>query len=145
MDYYLNYSFKLPFKISLIKYFLPAKNNKITGIQQITEYDISLPHSVISLKLPLKLAKPMGKVLIESELVIIKGHIKLFQVVIKVNIPSVIIAGIARSNAILKNALNILHPSSFAASSKSFGKDLNHCLIKNTPKPPNNPGIINAW
>ena len=72
-------------------------------MQHITEYAINCPHWVISLKLPLKFASPIGSVLIESELVMINGHMKLFQVVIKVKIESVTRAGIARGSAILKN------------------------------------------
>ena len=50
----LFYSLIPPLKISLIKYFLPSKNTPITGKQHITEYAVSAPQSVISLKLPLK-------------------------------------------------------------------------------------------
>ena len=67
----------------------------------MTEKAQRAPQSVISLKLPLKLASAKGNVLIESELVTIKGHIKLFQVVIKVKIANVIKAGSAKGSAIL--------------------------------------------
>ena len=70
----------------LIKYFFPIKNKIITGIEQTQEQAISSPHSVISLKELLNIVKPKASVLIESVFVTIKGHIKLFQLVIKVNI-----------------------------------------------------------
>ena len=70
-------------------------------MQQITQYAVSSPHKVISLKLPLKFASPTGRVLIASEFVTIKGHIKLFQLEIKVNIASVEIVGKESGNAIL--------------------------------------------
>ena len=127
-----------------MKYFLPNKNTPTTGIVQTTEHANKSPHKVSSLKLPLNIAKPTGKVLIDSVLVTIKGHIKLFQVVTNVNIESVAIAGIDNGNAILKNVVKILHPSILADSSKSFGKPKKYCLIINIPKPPNNPGNIKA-
>lgn len=69
---------------------------------QITEHANKSPHKVISLKLPLKIAKPTGNVLIDSLFVTINGHIKLFQLVTNVNIESVATTGIARGKAILK-------------------------------------------
>ena len=87
--------------MSLIKYFLPAKNIKITGSESITEQAIKSPQAMISLKLPLNCDIATGSVVISVELVTIKGHIKLFQVVINVNIDSVAIAGMARGIAIL--------------------------------------------
>ena len=87
--------------MSDIKYFLPAKNTAVTGIEQITEQASNSPHKVVSLKLPLKIASPTGKVLILSVFVTIKGHIKLFHVETNVNIASVAIVGNARGTAIL--------------------------------------------
>lgn len=87
--------------MSFIKYFLPSKNTAITGIVQITEHARSSPQSVISLKLPLKMANPTGNVLIPSEFVTINGHIKLFQLVTNVNIASVATVGSASGSAIL--------------------------------------------
>ena len=104
------YSFTPPCKISFMKYFLPSKNTAITGIVQITEQASRSPHSVISLKLPLKIASPTGRVRILSVFVTIKGHIKLFQVDTKVNIARVAIAGRASGIAILKNVVKILQP-----------------------------------
>ena len=131
--------------MSFIKYFLPKMNTPITGIVQITEQANKSPHRVISLKLPLKIAKPTGSVLIDSVFVTIKGHIKLFHVVTNVKIERVAIAGIARGNAILKKVEKILQPSIFADSSKSFGSPKKYCRIINIPKPPNSPGKISAW
>ena len=86
-----------------MKYFLPNQNTPTTGIVQTTEHANKSPHKVSSLKLPLNIAKPTGKVLIDSVLVTIKGHIKLFQLVTKVKIAKVAIAGVAQGSAILKN------------------------------------------
>jgi hypothetical protein len=127
-----------------MKYFLPKKNTPTTGIVQITEHASKSPHKISSLKLPLNIAKPTGKVLIDSVFVTINGHIKLFQVVTNVNIESVAIAGIDNGKAILKKVVKILHPSILADSSKSLGNPKKYCLIINIQKPPNNPGKINA-
>ena len=62
----------------------------------------SHPIKVISLKLPLNIANPTGNVRIDSVLVTIKGHIKLFHVVTNVKIERVAITGTANGNAILK-------------------------------------------
>ena len=67
------------------------------------EHAISSAQRVISLNDDLKTVNPTAKVRIESVLVTINGHIKLFHVVTKVNMLSVTIAGIAQGNAILKN------------------------------------------
>ena len=131
--------------ISLMKYFLPSRNTPTTGIVQITEQASKSPQRVISRKLPLNIASPTGRVLIDSEFVIIKGHIKLFQVVTNVNIDSVAIAGVARGSTILKNVEKMLHPSILAASSRSLGRPKKYWRIINIPKPPNNPGRIRAW
>ena len=128
----------------LIKYFLPAKNTPTTGNVQITEQANKSPHKVISLKLPLNIAKPTGKVLMLSVLVTIKGHMKLFQQDTNVNIESVTTAGNAKGIATLKNVCKVLHPSILADSSKSLGKPKKYCRIINIPNPPNRPGIINA-
>ena len=97
------YSFTAPLKVSLSKYFFCTRKIRIVGIAHTTEQANKSPHIVISLKLPLKTASPKGRVLIDSELVIIKGQIKLFHDVINVNIASVVIAGHANGMAILKN------------------------------------------
>ena len=89
--------------MSDIKYFLPNKNTPITGIVHITEQAKSSPQRVISLKLPLNIASPTGRVLILSVFVTINGHIKLFQVLTNVNMASVAIVGSAKGIAILKN------------------------------------------
>ena len=89
--------------MSEIKYFLPARKTPITGIVHITEQASSSPHWVISLKLPLYIASPTGSVRMLSVFVTINGHIKLFQLVTKVNIASVAIVGNANGSAILKN------------------------------------------
>ena len=86
-----------------MKYFLPAKKTTITGIIQITAHARSSPQRVISLKLPLNIANPTGKVLIPSLLVTINGHIKLFQFKTNVKIVKVTTAGNARGKHILKN------------------------------------------
>ena len=99
----MGYSFTAPDSKSDKNYFLPIKKIIITGIVQMTAQASKSPHKVISLKLPLNIANPTGNVLIFSEFVIIKGHIKLFQLVTKVNIPRVIAAGSDRGSAILKN------------------------------------------
>ena len=138
------YSLTPPCNISFIKYFLPNKNTPTTGIVQITEHANNSPQRVISLKLPLKIANPTGSVLIPSELVTIKGHIKLFQLETNVKIERVATTGNANGRAILKKVSNGLQPSIFADSSKSFGKPKKYCLIINTPNPPNNPGKIKA-
>ena len=96
------YSFTAPDNKSDKKYFLPKKNIAITGIVQITEQANKSPHIVISLKLPLKIASPTGKVRMLSEFVMINGHIKLFQVVTKVKMVKVTTAGSARGKPILK-------------------------------------------
>ena len=127
-----------------MKYFLPAKNTAATGIVQITEHASKSPHRVISLKLPLNMASPTGSVLIDSVFVTIKGHIKLFQVVTKVNMASVAITGVASGRIILKNVENVLHPSILADSSRSLGSPRKYCRIINIPNPPNNPGKIKA-
>ena len=62
---------------------------------------VNSPHMVISLKELLNTVKPTASVRIESVLVTISGHIKLFQAVTKVNTESVAIAGIAHGTAIL--------------------------------------------
>ena len=107
--------------MSLIKYFLPSKNTPTTGIVQMTEHASKSPQRVISRKLPLNIASPTGSVRIDSEFVMINGHIKLFQVVTNVNIESVAITGTASGNIILKNVETMLQPSILAASSKSLG------------------------
>ena len=76
-------------------YFFPVKNTTITGIEHTQAQAESSPHIVISLKELLKTAKPTVNVRIESVFVAIKGHKKLFQVVIKVKTASVATAGIA--------------------------------------------------
>ena len=138
------YSFTPPCKISLMKYFLPSRKTPITGNAQMTEHANKSPHNVISLKLPLNIAKPTGKVLILSVLVTINGHIKLFQLDTKVKIDKVTMAGNTRGKATLKNVVNMLQPSIFALSSKSFGNDKKYCRIIKIPNPPKSPGIINA-
>ena len=77
---------------------LISEKEKITVIPAMPA-DSSINNQIINLVL--KLAKPKGNVLIASELVTIKGHIKLFQVVINVKIASVTTAGIANGKAIL--------------------------------------------
>ena len=67
----------------------------ITGMEQMQEQAISSPHMVISLNELLNTVNPTASVLIASVLVAIKGHIKLFQVVTKVKILRVAIAGSA--------------------------------------------------
>ena len=74
----------------------------------MTEQAKSSPHNVTSLKLPLNIASPTGNVRIPSEFVTISGHIKLFQVVTKVNNAKVITVGRANGNAILKKLSSIL-------------------------------------
>ena len=69
----------------------------------MTEHASKSPQRVISLKLPLNIASPTGKVLIDSEFVIINGHIKLFHDETNVNIASVATVGKAKGKAILKN------------------------------------------
>ena len=91
----------------------------MTGIEQIQEQAINSPQRVISLNEPLKMVKPTARVRIESVFVTIKGHIKLFQVVIKVKMANVAIAGVAQGSAILKKVCNGLQPSIFEASSSS--------------------------
>ena len=73
----------------------------ITGIEQIQAHAISSPQRVISLKEPLKIVSPTASVRIDSVLVTISGHIKLFQAVTKVKIANVAIAGVAQGKAIL--------------------------------------------
>ena len=85
----------------LIRYFFPIKKTIITGIAQINDAAINSPHIVISLKEPLKIVSPTVNVLILSLLVTIRGHIKLFQVITKVKILNVAIAGMAHGSAIL--------------------------------------------
>ena len=138
------YSLTPPCNISFIKYFLPKRNTPIIGIVQITEHASKSPHNVTSLKLPLKIANPTGKVLIDSVFVTINGHIKLFQLVTNVNIARVETTGIASGSAILKNVEKILQPSILADSSKSLGNPKKYCLIINIPNPPNNAGKIKA-
>ena len=67
----------------------------MVGIMQIQEHAISSPHKTISLKEPLNIAKPTANVRIESVFVTINGQMKLFQVVTKVKIAKVAIAGFA--------------------------------------------------
>ena len=74
----------------------------MAGIVVITEQAINSPHSIVSLKLPLKAARATGRVVIDSELVTINGHINEFQQVINVKIASVAIAGSAVGNATFK-------------------------------------------
>ena len=81
---------------------MPKKKIAITGIVHITEHANKSPHIVISLKLPLKIASPTGSVRMLSEFVMIKGHIKLFQVVTNVKIVRVTTAGNASGKPILK-------------------------------------------
>ena len=116
----------------------------ITGKDKITEQAVKSPHIIVSRKELLNCDSATGSVVISGEFVTIKGHIKLFQVVINVNNPRVITAGRDRGNAILKNVSKKLQPSIFAASSISEETPLNHCLIRNIPNPPNIPGKINA-
>ena len=116
----------------------------MVGMVQITAQASKSPQFVISLKLPLKIASPTGKVRIPSEFVTIRGHIKLFQLEMNVKIDSVAIVGSATGSAILQNVSKMLQPSIFDDSSKSFGKLKKNCLNINTPKPPKNPGIISA-
>ena len=128
-----------------MKNFLPRINIPIAGRVQTAEYAINWAQSVVSLKLPLNSASATGSVFIESELVTINGHIKLFQALMNVKIPRVIIAGTASGSAILTNICHVVQPSILAEFSSSFGKDWNHCRIRKTPKPPKSPGRINAW
>ena len=65
------------------------------------EHAMSSPQRVISLKDDLKTVKPTASVRIESVLVTINGHIKLFQAVTKVKMDKVTIAGSAQGKAIL--------------------------------------------
>ena len=116
----------------------------MTGNVQITEQASRSPHRVISLKLPLNIANPTGKVLMLSVFVTIKGHIKLFQLETNVKIASVATAGIASGNAILHKVCKILHPSILADSSRSFGIPKKYCRIRNIPNPPKSPGTISA-
>lgn len=94
----------------------------IVGIPQITEQASKSPHRVTSLKLPFSAARPTGKVLIESEFVIISGHIKLFQLLTNVKIDRAAIVGRDNGKAILQNVVNMLQPSMRDDSSISFGK-----------------------
>ena len=59
---YKPYSLTPPIMIPLMKYFCPSRNTPMTGITEITAHAMSCPHSVVSLKLPLKIASPTGKV-----------------------------------------------------------------------------------
>ena len=127
-----------------MKYFLPTKKTIIVGMVQITAQASKSPQFVISLKLPLKMASPTGKVRMLSEFVTINGHMKLFQLDINVKIDNVAIVGSAIGKAILQNVSKMLHPSIFDDSSRSFGKLKKNCLNINTPNPPNSPGIISA-
>ena len=87
----------------LIKYFFPVKNTIITGIAHIHEQAISSPHKVTSLKVLLNTVNPTASVRILSVFVTINGHIKLFQVVTKVKMLNVAIAGIAQGKAMRQN------------------------------------------
>lgn len=84
-----------------MKYFFPTKNIKMVGIVQMTAQASKSPQLIISLKLPLKMASPRGKVRIESEFVTINGHMKLFQLDINVKIDKVAIVGKESGKAIL--------------------------------------------
>src|SRR5574344_977679 len=116
----------------------------ITGMVQITAQASKSPHAVISLKLPLKAASPTVMVLIESESVTIRGHIKLFQVETKVNIARVTSVGVTNGTEILKKVITRLQPSILAESSKSFGIPEKACFNIKIPNPPKKPGIIKA-
>ena len=85
-----------------MRYFLPDRNTSMTGTEQIHEHAISSPHIVISRKEPLNMLNPTARVRILSVLVTIRGHIKLFQLVTKVNMDKVAIAGVAIGSATLK-------------------------------------------
>ena len=76
-------------------------NTIITGTEQMNAHAINSPQRVISLKELLNIVSPTARVLIESVFVTIKGHMKLFQVVTKVNTESVARAGVAHGSAIL--------------------------------------------
>lgn len=89
--------------MSFIKYFLPSKNTPITGNVQITEQASKSPQSVISRKLPLKIANPTGRVRILSVFVTIKYYIKLFQLDTKVKIAKVETTGRASGKITLQN------------------------------------------
>lgn len=116
------YSFTPPCIMSLIKYFLPIRKTPITGIVQMTEHAKSSPQSVISRKLPLKTANPTGKVRILSVFVTIKGHIKLFQVVTKVNSESVATVGKASGSADFKKCFKNIASVDFSSFFKVFGQ-----------------------
>lgn len=107
----------------MIKNLRPSRKTQIAGRVQTALYAINCAHCVVSLKLPLNSASATGSVFIVSELVTINGHIKLFQVVIKVKIPSVISAGVARGSAILKKICHNEQPSILAEFSSSDGND----------------------
>lgn len=74
----------------------------ITGTEQMQEQAINSPQRVSSLKEPLKILNPTARVRILSVFVTISGHMKLFQLVTKVNTASVAIAGMAQGKATLK-------------------------------------------
>ena len=67
---------------------------------------INSPQRVISLKEDLKTVSPTVNVRIESVFVTINGHMKLFQVLTKVKIAKVAIAGVAHGIAIFKKVCN---------------------------------------
>ena len=119
-------------------------NKIITGSTDTQEQAISSPQSIISLKLPLNIANPTGKVNNELLFVTIKGHIKLFQTEIKENIAIVIIAGIDNGRKIWVKIWYIELPSILAANSNSLGKDKKYCRIRKIENPEIIPGKINA-
>jgi len=57
-----------------------------------------------------------------SEFVTIRGHIKLFQLEMKVKMAKVAIVGSAKGKAILRNVYKMLHPSILEESISSFGR-----------------------
>ena len=111
--------------MSLIKYFLPSRKTAVTGRDKTIEQAVKSPHKTVSRKLLLNADNATGRVVISGEFVTIKGHIKLFHVVINVNRARVTRALSDNGKAILKNVCNMLHPSIFAASSISDDMLLN--------------------
>ena len=71
--------------MSLIKYFLPSRKTAVTGRDKTIEQAVKSPHKTVSRKLLLNADNATGRVVISGEFVTIKGHIKLFHVVINVN------------------------------------------------------------
>ena len=114
------------------------KNNTKIGAMAMAEAAIMRFQSEVCW--PAKVAMPALSGMFDSRVVTISGHNRSFQLHSTVVMATANRLGLTSGNITFQNTCQGLQPSRRAASSSSFGSDMNACRIRNVPKAENRPG-----